>query len=199
MVSTREKRQSNIRFLSQLDNFDQDIIIGNTASDRQKNTTVIESTGDRELTVGNPDSSLAVYESVVDVKTLETCFNEKIDNELSNIVDMVEDRIQNAIVTAIDSIVAPKIELAIRSINASSGRDATSVTENSERGDYSGIAAPFENVSEKNNTIHVLNTNDETRNKVPDVLSELSAPTTHFDRQPRSHHSTRGRTQPGAC
>ena len=57
-----------------------------------------------------------------------------IDREMSNIVDTVEDRIQNAILTAIDNIVAPKIELAIRSINSSSGRDVTSVTPNSERG-----------------------------------------------------------------
>ena len=55
---------------------------------------------------------------------------------MSIIIDTVEDRIQNAILTAIDKIVAPKIELAIRSINASSGRDVTSVTANSERGEH---------------------------------------------------------------
>ena len=33
---------------------------------------------------------------------------------MSNNVDLVEDRIENAIFTAIDDIVAPKIELAIR-------------------------------------------------------------------------------------
>ena len=39
---------------------------------------------------------------------------------MSNFVETVEDRIQNAILTALDSIVAPKIELAIWSINSSS-------------------------------------------------------------------------------
>ena len=67
---------------------------------------------------------------MVNVKTLERCFNEKIDREMSNIVNTVEDKIQNPFLTAIDNIVAPKIELAIRSLNASSGRDATSVTAN---------------------------------------------------------------------
>ena len=42
------------------------------------------------------------------VKILERCFNEKIDREMSNIVDTVEDRIHNAILTAIENIVAPK-------------------------------------------------------------------------------------------
>ena len=34
MVSSRKKRQSNRRLLSQLDEFDQDVIIGNVASER---------------------------------------------------------------------------------------------------------------------------------------------------------------------
>ena len=46
MVSTREKRQSNKRLLSQLDDFDQDMIIGNTASVRQENVTANEGTND---------------------------------------------------------------------------------------------------------------------------------------------------------
>ena len=107
---------------------------------------------------------------------------------MSNIVDTVEDRIQNAILTAINSIVAPKIELAIRSINASSGRDATSVTTNSERGEPVGINASFENASGNNNVLHAANVNDETRNNIPVEVSELSVPETRFDRQTHTHH-----------
>ena len=72
--------------------------------------------------------------------------------------------------TTIDTIVTPKIELAIRSINASSERHATSVMASSERGEHIGITAPFENVSEKENTLDMLNTNVETRNKISDDL-----------------------------
>ena len=107
---------------------------------------------------------------------------------MSIIVDTVENRIQNPILTAFDSFVAPKIEWAIRSINASSGRNTTNVTADSERREHSGITAIFENVPERNNTTHVLNTNDETRNKIPDWVSELTVPDTHFDRQPHTHH-----------
>ena len=107
---------------------------------------------------------------------------------MSIFVDPLENRIQNATLTAIDGIVAPKIEIAIRSINASSGRDATSVIANLERGEHSGITAPFENVSERNNTLNVFKTNDETRNKISDEVSELSAPDTEFDRQPHAHY-----------
>ena len=40
-----------------------------------------------------------------------------------------------------------------------------------------------------NNTLHFLNANDETRNNIPDEISELSVPGTIFDRQPHTHRS----------
>ena len=168
--------------------FDQDIIIGNTVSDRQENPTVNDGTGNQKFTVGNLENNLTANENVVNVKALERCFNERIDWELSNIVDTVEDRIQNATLTAIDIIVALKIKLAIWSLNAYSGRDATSVTANSERVEQIEITAHFEYVSERNNTLHMLRRNDETRNNIPDEVSELLLPGTLFDRQPHTHH-----------
>ena len=189
MVSTRKKRQSSRRLLSQLDDCDRDIIIGNAVSERQGNAAVNEGTNDQDFTVGTSNSDSFVNENAMSVKTLERCFIERIDREMSNIVDTVEDRIQNAILTAIEKIVAPKIELAIRSINASSGRDATSVTANSERGERTGINVPFENASENDNILRVSNVNDETRQNIPDEVSELSVPETRFDRQPPTHHT----------
>ena len=123
----------------------------------------------------------------MNVKALERCFKERFDGETSNILDTVEDRMQNAILTAIDIIVAAKIELAIKSINASSGRYMTSVTTNSERGEHVGINAFFENASGNNNTLLVSNVNDETRHNIPDEVSEWSVPETHFDRQAHNY------------
>ena len=111
---------------------------------------------------------------------------------MSNVVDTVEDRIQNAILTAIDNIVDPKIELAIRSINASSGRDVTSVSANSERREHVGINAPFENASENNNTLGVTNVNDESRHSFQDGVSESRVQGTQFDRQSHAHQMTSG-------
>ena len=119
---------------------------------------------------------------------MERCFNERIDRELTNIVETVEDRIQNAILTTIDNIVAPKTDLAIMSINTSSGRDVASVSADSERREHAGINAFFENASESNNKLNTTNENDETRRNIHDEISELSVPGTHFDRQPHTHH-----------
>ena len=79
MVSTRKKRQSNRSLLSQLDDVDQDIIIGNTAIDRQENTIVNEGTVDGDFTIGFSGNNFLTIENTVKVKTLERCFNEKID------------------------------------------------------------------------------------------------------------------------
>ena len=191
MVSSRKKRQSNRRLLSQLDDFDQDMFIGNAASERLEIIVVIKGTNDRDFTVGTSSNNIAINENTMNVKASERCFSERIDKKMSNIVDTVEDRIQKAILTAIDNIVPPKIELAIRSINASSGRDVTSVSSNSERREHVDINASFENASGNNNILHVSNVNDETRHNILDEVSELSVPETHFDRQAHTHHSHR--------
>ena len=111
------------------------------------NTVVSEGNGDRDFTVGTSDDNLMTNENIMIVKTLGRCFIERIDREMSNIVDTVEDRIQTANLTASDSIVAPTIELAIRSKKVSFGRDSTRVTVNSERGEHVGITPPFGNTS----------------------------------------------------
>ena len=105
-------------------------------------------------------------ENTVNVKTLEKYFKEKVDSEMRNIVDTVEIRIQKAILTAFNTIVAPKIELAIRSIKVSSRQDATSVRANSERREHVGINAFFENASGNNYASPVSNLNVETQNNL---------------------------------
>ena len=192
MVSTRRKRQSNKRLLSQLDDFDQDMIIGDAASERQENVVVNGGTNDQDFTVGTSNVGSFVDENALNVKTLERCFNERNDREMNIIVETVEDRIQNAILTAIDNIVAPKIELAIRSRNTSSGLGVTSVSANSERREHAGLNAFFENASESSNKLNTTNENDETRRNIHDEVSEVSVPGTHFDRQPHTHHIVTG-------
>ena len=155
MVSTGKKKQLNRRILSQLDDFDRDFVIGNTANERQENTVINERTNGRDFTVRSSSDKLGTNENTMKVKALERRFNETIDRERRNFNDTVEDRIQNALLTAIDSIVAPKIELAIRSLNASSGQDATSLKANSERGEYAGFIASFGSASANNNVLHV--------------------------------------------
>ena len=64
----------------------------------------------------------------------------------------------------------------------------------SERGEHIRISAHFQNVFERHITLHVFNTNDETRKKIPDEVGELSAPRTHFDGQPHTHRTVTRQT-----
>ena len=196
MVSTSKRGQSNKSLHSQLDDFDQDMIIGNAASERQENTVVNEGTNDWDFFVDTSNGSSIVNGNAMNVETLERCFKERIDRQMSNIVDTVEDGIRNAILTAFENMVAPKIELAIRSINASSGRDATSVFANSERREHVGISTSCENASGNNDTLGVSNVNDETRQNIPDEVSELLVSETRFDRQPHTYHMVTGPSNP---
>ena len=102
MVSTRKKRQSNKKLLSQLDDFDQDMIIGNAARERQENVVVNEGTNDQAFTVGTSNVSSIVDENALNVRTLERCFNERIDREMNNIVETVENMSQ---ATACDGMI----------------------------------------------------------------------------------------------
>ena len=79
MVSTRKKRQSNKRLLSQLDDFDRDMIIGNAVSERQENAVVNEGTNDRDFTVGTSSNDSIANGNAMSRKTLERCINERID------------------------------------------------------------------------------------------------------------------------
>ena len=104
MVSTRKKRQSNRRLLSQLDECDQDMIIGNGISERQENVMVNEGTNDRDFAIGASSNNSVVNGDAMNVKPLVRFFKQRIDREPSNFVDTVEDKIQNAILTALDNI-----------------------------------------------------------------------------------------------
>ena len=179
---------------SQTNDFDQYIISGSYASERQENIIVNESNSDRDFTVGTSSDNLATNENTMIMKTLKRCSNKNIGRETTNFVDRAEERNQNAILIAIVSIVDPEIELAITSKNASSGQDSTSVTKNSKRGEHTGIIVSFENTCGNNNVLHVPNVNDETRNNSSDVVSELSVPETRFDWQTHIHSMMTGQT-----
>ena len=70
MVSTRKKKQSKRTLLSELEEFDQHIVVGNTMSDRQENVILKEDTGDQEFTVNSSGSNSAANENLVSEKML---------------------------------------------------------------------------------------------------------------------------------
>ena len=113
---------------------------------------------------------------------------------MSIITDTFQDRIQNATLTATDFINAPKIELVVGSVNASTAWEMASTRTELEREERVGISAPSESASENNKVLHLSNMNEETQNNILDDISELSVPGTRFDRQSHNHHMVTGLT-----
>ena len=111
---------------------------------------------------------------------------------MGSIVDTVESRIQKAILTASDITSPPRIELAVRSMDASAGRNTTNITANSERGERIGITAFFKNAPKKNNRFQGLNLNDDTCRNILDKVRKLSVTETHFDRKLHNRHYLTG-------
>ena len=64
---------------------------------------------EQDFTAKGTSGNLTAKESWVKAKTWEICFNERITGEMGYIDDIVEDRIQNAILTQIIGIVLQRL------------------------------------------------------------------------------------------
>ena len=127
---------------------------------RVQNVVVKSGPAYQKFTVNNIGSVPTTNEKSVNVQTLERCLTDRIDRKMGKFAETVEGRIHNSVLTAIDNIIRASIELAVRSINASSGRDAASVTANSECRtvadslNFSGCCDKlFKNMSYSGNTV----------------------------------------------
>ena len=107
---------------------------------------------------------------------------------MGKVVDAVENWVQKEILTNIINIITPRVDVALRLMNASSGRGASSVKANSEQEERVVITVSFENESEKNNKFQDFSANAETRRNFSNEKIDLSVPGTQFDRQTQNHH-----------
>ena len=91
--------------------------------------------------------------------------------------------------TAVDNVITPRVELAVKSMTASSGGDVACVTAVFERGEQVGNFAPYGNVSNGNSTFRQLNSTDETRGFNLEEGSELPVAKATFHQQTHTHHN----------
>ena len=60
-------------------------------------------------------------------QAIERNISDRVHGEVDNVVAEDETRVHDAFLTAVESLVVPRVEVAMKSINASSGRDPESV------------------------------------------------------------------------
>ena len=164
-------------------------------SSEKQNVVINNCRVDRDFTVRNIDNSRITNEIIVDGQTWEKSLTKRFAREMGNIIETVEKKIQSALLSAMDNLLTPRFELAVRSMNASSRLDTVSVTAILECGEQVHIISSFEYLSDSHNTVHELNVNDETRGNIPDEVSDFPVPRTHYDRQLHTYYKKKADLQ----
>ena len=102
----------------------------------------------------------------------------------------VETKVQDAVLTAIENLVVPRVKLVMQSVNASTGRGVGSVVSHPDQGDFSGNIEGFQMTASSIINSHTdLNSIDETRGNITVEGGDLLVNERNLDQQARSQQS----------
>ena len=131
MVSTRKKKSQNNRQLSQFDETSNDFVINNgTAVITMQNEGVeLQANGRREDFGG-------IVDSASQNQFTGGITDDRIRNAVDGAVIVVENSLHDAILTAMNSVVIPRVDMAARSVTCSSRNGPYSLVQNLDRRDF---------------------------------------------------------------
>ena len=90
------------------------------------------------------DNRIELNGPQADMHTLkEKQISDKVRIEIGSAITMVENRVKGAILTALEVLFSPRVELVMKSVNESSRRDADGVLLDPDRKDFSGKVKGF--------------------------------------------------------
>ena len=143
-----------------------------------------------QQTNGQPYDFERVDKSARQNQVLEKNFDNKIIRAFSSAVMTVEKRMHDAILTAIDNVVIPRVQMAVKSITGSRGHGTNNEVQNPDRGDFSGNIrnTPLTWASSRLDLDNELKRNDETRSNEDFEDGDFSAFIPNFDRRAHAHH-----------
>ena len=128
MVSTRKKKNKQKRLLSQLDDTLNDFVISNSV-----NATVSDSEVLDQQTNGQLNDFERVDNNARQKQVVENNIDDQTTRAVSCAVETVEKRMHDAIWTAIDNVLIPKVEMTVKSITGSTGHWTNSEVQNPDR------------------------------------------------------------------
>ena len=188
MVLTRNKKQQNKRLFGQLSERDIDFMIGQSNQDEHS-----ESKDDmicRGNSSDNSSNPTQINCPQVDLHTLEENIVKKVRREVDNLMTSVETRIQDAVLTAIENLVIPSVELALKSANAPSERSVDGIVLDPDQRDFlSKIEGLRMTAPSRINSHTDINRIDETRANITVEEGDLLVNEKNIDRQTYAHHS----------
>ena len=133
MVSTRKMKNQQKRQFSQLNETLNDFIIGNNT-----NMGVTENENSEQQASGRHRD----FERIIDDASQNQVIGNNTDDRSRDVVDSaviaVENLMHDAILTAMNDVVIPRVEIAVRSITGSSGNGRNSIFQNTDQRDFTG-------------------------------------------------------------
>ena len=174
--------------LSQLSEFDADFIIGQ--SNHSAEAEGIKNMANRANSLNNTnDTSQANYPQV-DMYTLEKIIVSKVRREVDSVMTTVETRVQDAVLAANESLAIARVELAMKSANASSKRSVDGNVLELDQRDFSGNIEGLQmTASSRINSRTDLNRIEETRGNITVEEGDLLVNERNIDRQTHTHHN----------
>ena len=119
MISTRKKRQQNKKLFSQLSERGTYFMIVQSNKDEQTNSR--DNMICRGTSSDNINNPIQVNYPQLDVHTIEENIISKVRSEVEKVLTSVETRVQDAVLTAVENFVIPRLDLAMKSAIAPSG------------------------------------------------------------------------------
>ena len=110
-----------------------DFVIGNGT-----NVGAMENGTLEQQTNGNYNNFEKAVDRASQNQVIENNIDDKIGKAVDNAVMTVENCMHDAIFTAMDKVVIPRVEMAVRSITGSSGHGPNFVVQNPDRRNFTG-------------------------------------------------------------
>ena len=131
-----------------------------------------------------------VNSSQVDVHTFAKSIVDRVHSEVDAVMTMRETRVQDAILPAMEELVNPRVELAMKSVNASPEREIDSVVPDPNQKYFLGKIESFRMIASITIISNTdLNKIDENCGNITAEGGDLSVNGTKFDRQTDSRHN----------
>ena len=141
------------------------------------------------MTSNNANNSTPIDGFLRDVHTFDTIITGRVRSEVNSVMDTVETRTHDAILTAVKRISKSCRGRANKSVNVSFGEDIDSVVPDPDQKDFSGnIEGHQITTLSKLNSNTALNMIDESRGNFTVEVIDLSVNERNFDRHTHSHH-----------
>ena len=186
MVSTRKEKIRQKRQISQLKETLKDFVFGNNTNMGVSGNGNLE-----EQASGHHRDFERIVDNASQNQVIGNNTDDKIRDAVDSVVIVVENRMHDAILTAINDVVIPQVEMTVRPITRTPGNGPNSIVQNPDQRDFTKNTknTPLRLASSRLDLIIDRDIIDETRDIDDFQDGDLPATRLNYDRRAHAHHS----------